>query len=81
VLVTASPDVRAQRVGDSDSLDRADAARAVKESDAERRDYLRRFYDLEDELPTRYDLVLNTDFLSVDRAARLIALAASSDGS
>jgi cytidylate kinase len=81
VLVTASPEVRAERLGHSRGLDRADAARAVKESDAERRDYLKRFYDLKDELPTQYDLVLNTDFLSVDRAVQLIALAASSDRS
>jgi cytidylate kinase len=81
VLVTASPDVRAERVGDSRGLDRSGAARAVKESDAARRDYLRRFYDLKDELPTQYDLVLNTDVLSVDQVAQLIAFAASSDAS
>ena len=80
VLVTAPPDVRAARVGDSEGVDRSGAARAVKESDAARRDYLRRFYDLKDELPTQYDLVLNTDVLSVDLAVQLIAFAASSDG-
>jgi cytidylate kinase len=81
VLVTASPGVRANRIGDSEGLDRGGAARAVKESDAARRDYLRRFYDLKDELPTQYDLVLNTDFLSVDQAVQLIAFAASNDES
>jgi hypothetical protein len=79
VLVTASPDLRAERVGESEGLDRSGAARAVKKSDAARRDYLRRFYDLKDELPTQYDLVLNTDVLSGDRAVQLIAFAASSD--
>jgi hypothetical protein len=81
VLVTASPDVRTKRVGDSEGLDRSGAARAVKKSDAARHDYLRRFYDLRDELPTQYDLVLNTDVLSADRAVQLIAFAASSEGS
>ena len=81
VLVTASPDVRAKRVGDSEGLDRSGASRAVKKSDAARHDYLRRFYDLKDELPTQYDLVLNTDVLSADRAVQLIAFAASSDAS
>lgn len=81
VLITASPDVRAQRVGESKGLDRSGAARAVKKSDAARHDYLRRFYDLKDELPTQYDLVLNTDVLSSDQAVRLIAVAASSDAS
>jgi cytidylate kinase len=79
VLVTASPDVRAGRLGNSEGLDTAGAAKAVKESDAARRDYLRRFYDLKEELPTQYDLVLSTDFLSVDQAAQLVAIAASSD--
>ncbi|HEY7604372.1 MAG TPA: cytidylate kinase-like family protein [Gaiellaceae bacterium] len=79
VLVTASPAVRAERVADARGLDRADAARVVKEADAARRDYLRRFYDLKDELPTQYDLVLNTDLLSLEQAAQLIAVAASSD--
>ena len=64
-----------------EGLDRSGAARAVKESDAARHDYLRRFYDLKDELPTQYDLVLNTDVLSGDRAVQLIAFAASSDAS
>jgi cytidylate kinase len=77
VLVTASMAVRAERVGNSEGLDRSGAARAVKDSDAARRDYLRRFYDLKDELPTQYDLVLNTDILSADRAVQLIAFAAS----
>lgn len=81
VLITASPDVRAKRVGESKGLDRSGAARAVKKSDAARHDYLRRFYDLKDELPTQYDLVLNTDVLSSDQAVQLIAFAASNDAS
>ena len=65
VLVTASPDTRAGR-----------AEGSIKDSDAERADYLRRFYGVEQELPTHYDLVVNTDVVSVERAADLIALAA-----
>jgi cytidylate kinase len=76
VFVTASPQIRAQRLGESERLDGAGAARAVKDSDAARRDYLRRFYDVE-ELPTHYDLVVNTDFLSFEQAAGLVATAAS----
>jgi len=50
----------------------------VKDSDAGRRDYLRRFYDVGEELPTHYDLVVNTDVLSVEQAAELVSQAASS---
>ena len=49
----------------------------MKDSDAGRRDYLRRFYDVDEELPTHYDLVVNTDVLSPDRVAQVVARAAS----
>ena len=77
VLVTASQSTRAGRVGAAGTLDPAKAARAVKDSDAGRRDYLKRFYGVDEELPTHYDLVVNTDALSVELAAELITRAAS----
>jgi cytidylate kinase len=77
VLVTASPETRASRVAEGEGLEETAAARAVKEADAARADYLRRFHDLREELPTHYDLVLNTDLLSLDHAAALIWAAAS----
>lgn len=76
VLVTASPETRAKRIGEAEGLDDSDAARAVKDSDAARRDYLKRFYGIE-ELPTHYDLVVNTDVIALDRAAELVASAVS----
>lgn len=77
VFVTASPETRAQRIGVSESLDKSDTARAVDEADAARRDYLKRFYDVAEELPVHYDLVVNTDALSVEQAAELISVAAA----
>jgi len=77
VLVTASPDIRAARIGAAEGLDPTQAARAVKDADASRRDYLKRFYDLAEELPTHYDLVVNTDVLSAEQAADLVSHAAS----
>ena len=65
VLVTASPETRADRYEAS-----------IEDSDTARTDYLRRFYGVEHELPTHYDLVINTDVVTVERAAELIALAA-----
>lgn len=78
VLVTASPETRAARVREARGLDQEAAVRAVKDSDAGRRDYLRRFYDVHEERPTHYDLVVNTDVLSVERAAELVSQAALS---
>jgi CMP/dCMP kinase len=77
VLVTASPATRARRVSEAEGVDDKQAAKAVKDADAARRDYLKRFYDVDEELPTDYDLVLNTDVLSPERAAELLAQAAS----
>jgi uncharacterized protein len=66
VLVTASPQTRESRIGGT-----------VKESDKGRGDYLKRFYDVDEELPTHYDLVVNTDVLTPERAADVVARAAS----
>jgi Cytidylate kinase-like family len=77
VLVTASPETRARRLTESDELDDKQAARTVKDADAGRRDYLKRFYGVDEELPTDYDLVVNTDTLSHEEAADLLARAAS----
>jgi uncharacterized protein len=78
VLVTASPTTRAARIGAAEGLDDAKAAAEVKASDAARRDYLKRFCGIGEELPTHYDLVVNTDVLSAERAAGLIAESAAS---
>ncbi len=77
VLVTASPQTRAARVRSVEGLDEVQAARALKDSDAGRSDYLRRFYGVDEELPTHYDLVVNTDVLSIEQAAELVSQAVS----
>ena len=76
VFVAASPNTRSARVGNAEGLDEARAARAVKDSDAGRRDYLKRFYDVDEELPTHYDLVVNTDVLPIEQAVELVTKAA-----
>jgi cytidylate kinase len=78
VLVAGSAGTRAKRLREQHSLSDSDAARALKASDAGRRDYLKRFYDVDRELPTHYDLVVNTDVLDRDRAAEIIVHAARS---
>jgi cytidylate kinase len=69
VLITGSPEQRAQRQNSSRD--------AVAESDKARAAYLRRFYGIESELPTHYDLVINTDKLSAEQATDLIVAVAS----
>jgi cytidylate kinase len=68
--------VRAERLAHESKLDEQAAKKAVDESDRQRREYLRRFHNVRQELPTHYDLVINTDVLIVPLAAGLIVSAA-----
>ena len=72
VMVTASPQTRQRRFAEALGLDDKEAGRMLKRSDAGRADYIKRFYGIAAELPTHYDLVINTDKLSPEQAARLI---------
>ena len=77
VLVTGSAAVRAKRIATSEGLEGAAAERTVKDSDAGRRDYLKRFYSVDSESPTDYDLIVNTDHVSVERGAEIVLRAAT----
>jgi hypothetical protein len=79
VLVTASPEVRARRLADSEGGEKQ-AEKVVRESDAARANYFKRFYSIDDERPTHYDLVVNTDALAPEQAAEIIAHAAGVAG-
>jgi cytidylate kinase len=76
VLVTASPATRVRRVAATANIDEKEAARIVKKGDAGRADYIQRFYGVSAELPTHYDIVINTDKLDPQEAAHLIVQAA-----
>ena len=71
-LLTASEATRIARICDEVGLDAQAAAKALRESDKARRDYFRRFYDISDEQPVHYDVVVNTDHVSFDQAIGLI---------
>ena len=75
VLVTASAETRAQRLSSMKNIDSRAAERLVKQEDAGRADYLKRFYAIERELPTHFDLVVNTDVLTSERAADVVVAA------
>lgn len=72
VLVTASTETRAERVAKARAVDSRTAAKTVKRDDDERADYLKRFYRVDRELPTHFDLVINTDALTPEKAADVV---------
>jgi len=79
VLVTASPDTRVARLTEN-GAERGAAQRLIRKSDAGRAAYLKSFYDVSTELPTHYDLVVNTDNVAPQEAAELIVAAAAFAG-
>jgi cytidylate kinase len=75
VLVTAPVEVRIDRLSKAAEIDAGRAKKAVTESDKRRQEYFQRFYHARED-PTDYDLVVNTDVLGVQGAAKLVAQAA-----
>lgn len=73
VLITASAEVRAKRVQD---IQGGDGRAQVAKDDDGRADYLKRFYGVEEELPTHYDVVISTDKLDAERAIAALVAAA-----
>jgi hypothetical protein len=56
VLVTASPAVRRERLAAERRIAASEAERAIRDEDAGRADYLRRFYDVQEGHGEHYDL-------------------------
>lgn len=77
VLITGSLAVRTRRVSIERGIAERDAQKVVVRADRERTAYLQRFYDVREELPTHYDLVLNTDALTPEQATGVIHAAAA----
>ncbi len=75
VFVTAPLETRTARVAAERGIDEREARRLVERSDRERAAYFQRFYSLRQELPTHYDLVVNTDTLTPESAATAIVCA------
>lgn len=78
VLVTGSPDARAERLSREQSISLDEARKVAKASDEARADYFRRFYGLHREEVKHYDLALNTDVIADDVAAATILVVARS---
>lgn len=78
VFVTGSPEVRSARVAATHLISAERADKLVHTGDANRADYLKRFYGITHESAEHYDLVVDTDDLTVEDALQTIVSAAQS---
>jgi cytidylate kinase len=76
VLITAPTEVRTTRLAEARGVEASEATKELKRSDDARASYLKGFYGIDRELPTHYDLVVNTDRLDAREAAEIIIHAA-----
>ncbi len=72
VRVTAPASLRAERVAHEQDISLKAAQAQVQASDAFRRSYLRRLYHIRWDDPDLYDLIVNTERVTVREAAELI---------
>jgi cytidylate kinase len=80
VLVTGSMEKRIQHVMEEKKVDREVAEKMIHRSDQEKRNFSRFAFEEDWLSPNLYDLVLNTDKLTIESAAKMVTEAAKSDG-
>jgi cytidylate kinase len=76
VRVTAPEDVRAERVMETMQVSKEKALQMVRENDLERGDRMAHLYGVDWKAPHLYDLVLNTERISVEAGAELVEMLA-----
>ena len=78
VRIIGSFNRRVERLAESKQCSRDEAAAEVRRVDAERRQLISTYFHSNPDDATQYDMVFNTDRISVEEAARLIAQLVSS---
>lgn len=80
VFVTGSMEKRTERMMEQNKVGKELAEKMIERSDRDKKSFLRFAFDEDWLNPHLYDLVLNTDKLSVDSAVRMVIDGAKSDG-
>jgi cytidylate kinase len=78
VQIIGSFDRRVERLAERKQLSRDEAAAEVRTVDHQRRHFALTHFHADLDEPTRYDMIFNTDRVSVEESARLIAQLVSS---
>ncbi|MFQ6044034.1 MAG: AAA family ATPase [Candidatus Poribacteria bacterium] len=76
VRIIAPLEKRLKRVMRLEHLSQDDALRLIRETDGHRERYAKQYYDVDWDNPRLYDIIINTEKLSNEDAARLITEAA-----
>ena len=79
ILIVAPYDLRLKRVMERMNLDEENAKKEIKRSDNNHREFLKRYFHAEVENPQDYDLVINTEHISIEDAVSIIIKAIPSD--
>jgi cytidylate kinase len=80
VLVTGSMEKRIERIMDEKMVGKELAEKMIERSDHDKKSFLRFAFDEDWVNPNLYDLILNTDKLSIDSAVKMVIDAAKSEG-
>jgi cytidylate kinase len=72
VNITAPYDVRVQRAMDFEGVDLAQAKEVIAQTEKERRDFVKQYFDKNISKCNSYDLTLNTQFFGVNSACDII---------
>lgn len=76
VRVVAPLEERIQRLREKGMVGIADIKATLSQKDRATAEYLKRFYNIDGDDPSHYDMILNTGSLTTDAAAQVIAAAA-----
>ncbi len=72
ILIVAPLEARVKRLMEDRKLDRETAKLEIARSDKSRREFIKRYFHAELEDPVNYDLVINTERLSLQAAASIV---------
>ena len=75
VRITASRRLRIENVARSFNLSQDEAKRRVIKTESNRKAFIRKYFNADIADPTNYDLVINTDTLTVDNAVDVVGAA------
>ena len=76
IRVTAPMDVRIARVANDYGATREDAQRRIIRTESNRRAFIRKYFNADISDPKNYDLIINTELLSIDTAVECVGRAA-----